>query len=150
MDECFENQLSFFGWVALTGIVVNDAIVLIVAINRRLEQGMGLHDAIVEGGKRRFRAIILTSITTFAGLFPIILERSFQAQILIPMGVSIAFGVLFATLGTLIVIPCLLAILNDFRCILHTVWHLKRPQTRDHVEPNFDLIQKHQEQAERS
>lgn len=144
------SMMSFFGLVALTGIVVNDAIVLIVAINRRLEQGMGLHDAIVEGGKRRFRAIILTSITTFAGLFPIILERSFQAQILIPMGVSIAFGVLFATLGTLIVIPCLLAILNDFRCILHTVWHLKRPQTRDHVEPNFDLIQKHQEQAERS
>lgn len=131
------SMMSFFGLVALTGIVVNDAIVLIVAINNRLKEGVPVFQAIEEGAKRRFRAIILTSLTTFAGLFPIILERSFQAQILIPMGVAIAFGVLFATIGTLLVIPCLLAVLSDIRMLVHCLWHWRWPESRNAVEPSF-------------
>jgi multidrug efflux pump subunit AcrB len=120
-------------------VVVNDAIVLIVAINERLRQGMPLFDAFREGGKRRFRAIVLTSLTTFAGLFPMLLEKSFQAQVLIPMALSIAFGVLFATIGTLLIIPCLLAVLNDLRCLLYGMWHLRWPPTRESVEPSCNL-----------
>lgn len=127
------SMMSFFGMVALTGIVVNDAIVLIVAINDRLRSGMPFFEALREGGKRRFRAILLTTMTTFAGLFPIILERSFQAQFLIPMALSIAFGVVFATMATLVVIPCLLVALNDLRRLVHLLRHLRWP-SREEVE----------------
>ncbi|MCK4981328.1 MAG: efflux RND transporter permease subunit, partial [Victivallaceae bacterium] len=109
------SLLSMFGLVALAGIVVNDAIVLIEAVNGQLEEGVPLRIAVCEGGKRRFRAILLTTMTTCAGLMPLILERSFQAQFLIPMAISIAFGVLFATIITLILMPCQLMILSDFR-----------------------------------
>jgi multidrug efflux pump subunit AcrB len=129
--------MSFFGMVALAGIVVNDAIVLIEGINMRLDSGMPFLEAIREGGKRRFRAILLTTITTFFGLMPMILEKSMQAQFLIPMAISIAFGVAFATLLTLILIPCLLAILNDIRRICHFAWFLKMP-SREAVEPRSE------------
>jgi multidrug efflux pump subunit AcrB len=126
--------MSMFGMVALAGIVVNDAIVLIEGINSRLEAGIPLFPALIEGGKRRFRPIFLTTLTTFVGLMPLILEKSMQAQFLIPMAISIAFGVLFATVLTLILIPCLIAIMNDFRRLWCLVWHLKWP-TREEVEP---------------
>ena len=112
------TMMSFFGMVALMGIVVNDAIVLIVGINDRFRRGEDFYESLVEGGKRRFRPILLTTLTTFAGIYPIILEKSLQAQFLVPMGISIAFGVLFATLSTLVVVPCLLGILNDVRQFL--------------------------------
>ncbi len=126
--------MSMFGMVALAGIVVNDAIVLIEGVNSRLESGMPLYEALREGGKRRFRAIMLTTFTTFAGLMPLILEKSFQAQFLIPMALSIAFGVLFATLVTLLLLPCLLAILNDFRRYAFALWFGYMP-TEEEVEP---------------
>ncbi len=128
------TMMSFFGMVALAGIVVNDAIVLIEAVNVRLAAGLPLFEALREGGKRRFRAIFLTTLTTVAGLSPIILERSMQAQFLIPMAVSIAFGVLFATVITLIIIPCLMAAVNDLRRIVHWLWYLEWP-ARKEVEP---------------
>jgi multidrug efflux pump subunit AcrB len=103
----------------------------------RLDSGMPFLEAIREGGKRRFRAILLTTITTFFGLMPMILEKSMQAQFLIPMAISIAFGVAFATLLTLILIPCLLAILNDIRRICHFAWFLKMP-SREAVEPRSE------------
>jgi multidrug efflux pump subunit AcrB len=133
------SMMSLFGMVALTGVVVNDAIILIIAINERLARGMPFFDAIVSGGKRRFRAIVLTSLTTFAGLFPMILEKSLQAQILIPMAIAIVFGVAFATIGTLIFIPCLLAVLNDLRCLAYWIWNLRLPETRETVEPNCNI-----------
>ncbi|MEL6822942.1 MAG: efflux RND transporter permease subunit, partial [Calditrichota bacterium] len=106
--------LSFFGIVALTGVVVNDSLVMVDFINRARERG---HDAIVEAvkeaGVARFRPIILTSVTTFAGLTPLLLERSLQAQFLIPMAISLAFGVLFATAITLILVPTLYMLLED-------------------------------------
>ena len=124
---------SMFGMVALAGIVVNDAIVFIECVNNNLESGEPLFVALREGGKRRFRAIMLTTLTTFAGLMPIILERSMQAAYLKPMAISIAFGVLFATIITLVLIPCFMAILNDIRRSMHYLVGGSWP-TREEVE----------------
>jgi multidrug efflux pump subunit AcrB len=109
------TMLSLFGMVAVAGMVVNDAIVLIDAINARMAEGLPIRQAISEGGARRFRAILLTTLTTVFGLMPLILEKSMQAQFLIPMALSVAAGVAFATLLTLIFIPCQLMILSDGR-----------------------------------
>ena len=109
------TMLSLLGLIALTGVVVNDSLVMVDFINRRLRTGMPVHQAIHDAGAARFRPIVLTSLTTFVGLLPLLLERSFQAQFLVPMAVSLAFGVLFATAITLLLVPSLYAILNDFR-----------------------------------
>jgi multidrug efflux pump subunit AcrB len=109
--------LSMFGIVALTGVVVNDSLVMVDFINRSFRQGMPLAEAIRKAGTSRFRPILLTSLTTFAGLTPLLLERSMQARFLIPMAISLAFGVLFATSITLILVPSLYAILEDIKGI---------------------------------
>lgn len=96
---------SFYGIIALTGIVVNDSIVLIDFINSRVRNGMPISQALSESGVRRFRPVLLTTITTIGGLVPILLETSIQAQILIPMATSIAFGELFATIIVLYLVP---------------------------------------------
>ncbi len=96
---------SFFGLIALTGVVVNDSIVLVDFINRRVRQGMSLTDSLIDAGRRRFRPVMLTSITTIAGLFPILMERSFQAQVLIPMAASLVFGLMAGTTLILILVP---------------------------------------------
>ena len=96
---------SMYGIVALTGIVVNDSIVLIDFINNRVRNGVPIETAIEESGSRRFRPVLLTTITTIGGLTPILLESSIQAQILIPMATSIAFGELFATVVVLYLVP---------------------------------------------
>lgn len=108
------SLLSMFGLVALTGVVVNDSLVMVDFINRAYRGGMPLSAAIRTAGAARFRPILLTSLTTFAGLTPLLLERSMQAQFLIPMAISLAFGVLFATFITLVLVPSLYAILEDF------------------------------------
>lgn len=100
------SYLSIFGMLTLAGVVVNDSLVMVDFINRRREEGMALGKAIVEAGSRRFRPILLTSITTFAGLMPLMFDRSIQGQFLIPMAVSLAYGILFATAITLFLIPC--------------------------------------------
>lgn len=105
--------LSFLGIIALAGVVVNDSLVLVDYINKQRASGMPLHEAVWRGGVARFRAILLTSITTFVGLVPILMERSLQAQFLIPMATSLSFGVLFATFITLILVPCSYLILED-------------------------------------
>jgi multidrug efflux pump subunit AcrB len=105
--------LSIFGIVALTGVVVNDSLLLINFINLRRREGADFHSAVVEAAKRRFRPIVLTSLTTSLGLTPIILEKSMQAQFLIPMAISLGFGILFATLITLLLVPSLYLILED-------------------------------------
>ena len=96
---------SFFGLIALTGVVVNDSIVLVDFINRRVREGMPLFDALMSAGVRRFRPIMLTSMTTIAGLFPMLLETSLQAQVLIPMAASLIFGLATGTLLILILVP---------------------------------------------
>ena len=98
---------SFIGMVPLTGIVVNDALVLLDFINRRRREGMSVRDAALAAGPLRFRPVILTSVTTCGGLAPLMIERSVQAQVLIPMAVSLSFGVAFATLVTLLLVPAL-------------------------------------------
>jgi len=107
--------ISIFGIVALSGIVVNDALILIDFINRAVRSGVDIETAVVESGKARFRPVLLTSITTIVGLLPILLETSFQAQFLIPMAISICFGLLAATLLTLLYVPALYLIFRDVR-----------------------------------
>jgi multidrug efflux pump subunit AcrB len=109
------SLLSFFGIVALTGVVVNDSLVMVDFINRFRARGESLAKAIRAAGVVRFRPIFLTTITTFAGLTPLLLERSLQARFLIPMAISLAFGVLFATFITLVLVPVCYMILEDIR-----------------------------------
>ena len=128
------SLMSIFGMVALTGVVVNDAIVLIERINENLALKMRFFDAIIHGGRRRFRAIILTSFSTVGGLAPMILETDLQAKFLIPMALALAAGVAFATVLTLVLIPSLLVILNDMRRLVYKLRH-KRWPSREEVEP---------------
>lgn len=107
--------LSVFGIVALNGIVVNDSLIMIDLINRERRAGIALHQVIRDSVVRRFRPILLTTLTTFCGLVPMMLEKSLQARFLIPMAVSLAFGVLFATLITLVLVPSLYMILEDIK-----------------------------------
>ena len=109
------SLMSMTGLIALSGVMVNDSLILIVAINRFREDGLPLRDAIVAGAARRFRPVLLTSLTTFFGLAPMILERSLQARFLIPMAVSLGFGVLGGTLIMLLIVPCSYLILEDAR-----------------------------------
>ncbi|WP_297896568.1 efflux RND transporter permease subunit [Shewanella sp.] len=117
------SVLSLCGIVALAGVVVNDSLILVDFVNRAREQGQSVRQAAVDSGCYRFRAIILTSLTTFVGLVPIILERSLQAQIVIPMATSLAFGILFSTVVTLILVPLLYIILDDVRRTMSRFFH---------------------------
>jgi len=108
------TMFSVFGLVALTGVVVNDSIVLIDFINHRIKDGLPLGEAIVDAGARRLRPVLLTSITTVAGLLPILVEKSFQAQIVIPMAASICFGLMAATVLILVLIPAFYSVYGRF------------------------------------
>jgi len=114
--------LSYFGMLALSGVVVNDSLVLVDYINRRRRAGAKVFEAVSMAGAARFRAIILTSATTFAGLFPLIRMEATQAQFLIPMAVSLGYGILFATLITLILVPINYLILHDIRTLFDRVY----------------------------
>ena len=103
------------GVVVLAGIVVNDALVLITGISRSALAPTSIKQAVQATAERRFRAIFLTSITTVAGVTPLILEKSFDAQFLIPIAVSLAAGVLYSTAVTLVIVPALYMILEDIR-----------------------------------
>lgn len=107
------SLLSLFGLLALSGIVVNDSIVLLARIDDLRKSGMNLHEAVLEAGPQRFRAILLTTLTTFIGLAPLLSETSTQAQLLKPMAVSVGFGVIFATAITLILLPVLIVIVDE-------------------------------------
>ncbi|OAG27793.1 efflux RND transporter permease subunit [Thermodesulfatator autotrophicus] len=109
------NILSFFGIVGLSGVVVNDSLILTDMINRLKTKTRSPMEAVIEGACRRFRPILLTTVTTFAGLTPMILEKSLQARVLIPMAISLGFGVLFATFITLIIVPCAYLVLDDIK-----------------------------------
>lgn len=112
------SLLSVFGIVALMGIVVNDSLIMVDLINRERKKDIPLEQVLRDSATRRFRPIILTTLTTFFGLTPMILEKSLQAQFLIPMAISLGFGVLFATCITLLLVPSLYMILEDFHRIL--------------------------------
>jgi multidrug efflux pump subunit AcrB len=101
------NILSMFGIIALAGVVVNDSLILVEFANRGKAENLSPEDAILNAGKKRFRAILLTTLTTFVGLLPLLFETSVQAQFVIPMALSLSFGILFASAITLVLIPCL-------------------------------------------
>ena len=125
------SLLSLFGIVALSGVVVNNSLVLVDFINRGRERAgpdADLHEIIRNAGVARFRPVLLTSLTTFAGLVPIMMERSLQAQFLIPMAISLGFGVLFATAITLILVPICYYILEDGLAALSGVRNRLRGQ----------------------
>jgi multidrug efflux pump subunit AcrB len=105
--------LSMVGVMACAGVVVNDSLVLVTFMNRLGEAGHSVREAAVAAGGRRFRPIMLTSATTFAGLVPVMLEQSTQAQFVIPMAISLGFGVLVATFFTLLMIPAAMVIVED-------------------------------------
>jgi multidrug efflux pump subunit AcrB len=110
------SMTSYFGIIALSGVVVNDSLILVDFVNRERNSGVALDQAVKNAARTRFRAILLTSLTTFLGLAPIaIFETSLQAQLVVPMAASLAFGILFATVITLFLIPSLYLILNDFK-----------------------------------
>ena len=120
------SGLSMFGIIAVAGIVVNDSLVMVDFVNKARAEGVAIKEAVMQAGARRFRAILLTSVTTFIGVMPIIMETSLQAKIVIPMAVSLAFGVLFATVITLILIPCQYVALEDTKRIIRK-WRGKDP-----------------------
>ncbi|WP_299729625.1 efflux RND transporter permease subunit [uncultured Endozoicomonas sp.] len=109
------SMMSIFGLIALAGVLVNDSLILVDFINKAREQGMQLTDAVMNAGRERFRAIVLTSLTTFLGLVPITLEQSLQAQFVIPMAVSLGFGILFGTVITLMLTPALYLMVEDIK-----------------------------------
>ncbi len=123
---------SMIGVVALTGVVVNDSMILVVFINRRVASGVPLYEAVIQGGKGRLRPILLTSATTVLGMGPLLLETSFQAKFLIPMGISISAGLLFATVFTLVAVPSLYMIVDDVKRngASFMSWLLGRPSTQ--------------------
>ncbi|MBG0775226.1 MAG: efflux RND transporter permease subunit [Desulfovibrionaceae bacterium] len=116
------SLMSMFGLVALSGVVVNDSLVLIDFTNRKRRAGLPLLVAVQEAGIHRFRAILLTTLTTFGGLAPMIMETSRQARFLIPMAISLGFGILFATGITLLLVPCLYVVLEDIGGLLRKLF----------------------------
>ncbi|MGB2129611.1 MAG: efflux RND transporter permease subunit [Flavicella sp.] len=127
------NVLSLLGIIALIGIMVNDGLVLISKFNGFLKKGMTFDEALYEAGRSRFRAIFLTTITTVAGLTPLIFETSRQAQFLIPMAISIAYGIVVATFLTLLTLPILLSAFNLMKVYIIWLWEGKKP-SRESVE----------------
>ena len=113
MSESRRRLLGWAAFVALAGVVVNDSLVLVDYVNRHRAEAPTIREAAVRAGARRFRPILLTSLTTFAGLMPMLLETDMQAKFLIPMAVSLGFGILFATTITLILVPSIYLILDD-------------------------------------
>lgn len=127
------NILSWLGIVALVGIMVNDGLVLIEKFNANLRNGLKYDKALIKAGESRFRAIFLTSITTVAGMMPLLLETSRQAQFLKPMAISISYGIIIATFLTLLMLPLLLSLWNSIR--VFTKWYITGKEvTREEVE----------------
>ena len=115
-------MLSYFGMLALVGVAINDSIVMLDYINKKRLEGMSAFDAVFTAGGARFRAIILTSLTTFFGLTPIIFEKSTQAQFLIPMAISLGFGIVLTTFITLVLLPTHMMIAHDIGTALKKGW----------------------------
>ncbi len=128
------NMMSFFGIIALSGVVVNDSLIMVDFINRARREGYRLIDAVTNSGINRFRAILLTSLTTFFGLLPIFFETSLQAQFVIPMAISLGVGIIFATVITLFLIPCLYLILEDFKAWLGSIFNSKLNQEENSIQ----------------
>lgn len=109
------SMMSLFGIIALTGVVVNDSLIMVDFINREQKLGINIIESAKRSGQKRFRAILLTTLTTFAGIIPMMLENAMRVENFIPMAISLGFGIVFATTITLILIPCLYLVMNDVK-----------------------------------
>lgn len=127
------SMLSMWGMIALMGVIINDAVVFLSKFNSLVKEGWTVYDAAYEAGLTRFRPIMLTSLTTVLGLYPLIKETSFQAQFLIPMAISVAYGVLFGTIIILLFFPVFILIFNDLRRWAKWIWTGEKP-IREEVE----------------
>jgi len=127
------SMFSIFGLIALAGVVVNDSLIMVDFINKARLKGVAVRQAVIESGTRRFRAIVLTSFTTAAGLTPILLEKSTQAQFVIPTAISISFGIVFATVITLFLVPSLYMLQIDFFARMRYLWDLLLGRPRQAV-----------------
>ena len=133
MDRAI-SMISLFGLIALTGVVVNDSLILVDFINKSREKGVPIKQAVLQSGTQRFRAITLTSLTTAVGLLPIMLESSLQAEFVIPMAISMSFGIVFATMITLFLIPSLYLLSDDLGVLMRSSKNLllgRDPEPRD-------------------
>ncbi len=128
------SLLSMFGILAVAGVVINDSLVLVSTMNRYLKEGMPFKEAVYKASISRFRPIMLTTVTTVAGLLPVVFEQSLQAQFLIPMAVALAYGLMAATLTMLLLLPPLLIAVNGIRRGWYWVWE-GDPATPEQVEP---------------
>ena len=128
------SMLSAWGMVALSGVVINDAVVFVSKYNRNLLKGMTVKEAVYDAGIARLRPILLTTITTVVGLYPIVLEGSFQSQFLKPMAIALAYGVLFGTLFILLFLPVFILAMNEFHQWVYKLRHGKRPENSRDVE----------------
>ncbi|MAE08797.1 MAG: acriflavin resistance protein [Bacteroidetes bacterium] len=148
------SMLSAWGMIALSGVIINDAVVFLAKYNRLLLEGLKVKDAVFKTGMARFRAIVLTTITTSVGLYPIILEKSFQAQFLRPMAVALAYGVFIGTAFILIFFPVLILVLNDLKRSLKwlfrnlNLWIRRGDRTYVISEAEIDATQKYPEPEE--
>ena len=132
------SMMSTFGLIAAAGVVINDSLVMTDYINQRRKQGYDVKTAVLEAGCVRFRAITLTSITTFAGVLPIMFETSLQASFVIPMAVALGFAVLYATIVTLVLVPCLYIILLDLTRPFN--WVKSKLTTHTNVESDTTVL----------
>ncbi|EDP59626.1 efflux RND transporter permease subunit [Vibrio sp. AND4] len=134
------SMMSTFGLIAAAGVVINDSLVMTDYVNQVREKGMSIKQAVVAAGCARFRAITLTSITTFAGVLPIMFETSLQARFVIPMAVALGFAVLFATVLTLILVPCLYLMLEDIKNIFRAIKHFFRRLIGKFKKPSVSTV----------
>jgi multidrug efflux pump subunit AcrB len=115
--------LSMIGFVALSGVVVNDSLIFVEFYNAKIKEGISMRDSLLSAGAARLRPIFLTTITTVLGLTPLMLEQSMQAKFLIPMALAISFGLMSATFLILLLLPALLVIGEDFKSIGSFLWY---------------------------
>jgi multidrug efflux pump subunit AcrB len=141
------SLLSAWGMVALSGVIINDAVVFLSKYNLSLREGKKVAEAIYEAGTSRFRPIILTTLTTTVGLYPIILEKSFQAQFLRPMAVALAYGVFIGTLFILIFFPAMIMFVSDIRVRKYQLWHGRKPE-REEVSKTLIYMKREQEKLD--
>ncbi|MEQ8359431.1 MAG: efflux RND transporter permease subunit [Cytophagales bacterium] len=135
----FYATISGYGILALSGVIINDAVVMLDRYNHYLKEGMGVIEAAYQSGIARFRAIILTSMTTVAGLYPLILETSFQAQFIIPMAISLAWGVMLGTFFILLFFPVIVLVVNDIR--VYFLWFMRTIISSDAVKPKKEDVE---------
>ncbi|WP_371376205.1 efflux RND transporter permease subunit [Thalassotalea aquiviva] len=125
------SALSLFGLIAASGVVINDSLVMIDYVNGARKSGLSAKQAVIDAGCNRFRAILLTSLTTFIGLVPIMLETSMQATLVVPMAISLGYGVLFATIVTLVLVPCLYIFIEDIKGLFKRLFTGKKQPLTD-------------------